>query len=81
LKDGEGGLFGILTEGDIRRAMDETELNEHGRLKVLDMATTTPLVIEESATLEEASEIMKENNVTALVVMREDGNVAGIYTE
>lgn len=81
VKDENDGLYGIVTDGDMRRAMEKSSIQEYGLLTVMDMVSKSPKTIKESASLEDASKLMNENNITALIVIDEIGCVSGIYTE
>ncbi|WP_419239843.1 KpsF/GutQ family sugar-phosphate isomerase [Photobacterium leiognathi] len=65
-------LEGIITDGDIRRAMET-----HGKnvfdLKAVDIITLNPLSITQETSIQVAYEFMHSNNVTSLVVL--DGNI------
>ena len=65
-------LEGIITDGDIRRAMET-----HGKnvfdLKAVDIITLDPLSITQDTSIQVAYEFMHSNNVTSLVVL--DGNI------
>ncbi len=68
----EGHLVGIVTDGDLRRAM----LRENNLLgkSVADFASTKPICVDANALLVEAEELMRQQKVRVLVVTgtRED---------
>lgn len=70
--DANDSLEGIITDGDIRRAMET-----HGKnvfdLKAVDIITLKPLSITQDTSIQVAYEFMHSNNVTSLVVL--DGNI------
>jgi len=69
-------LCGILTDGDLRRAMQR-----HGNvldLPISEIMTDRPICIGEDALLEDAEEAMKRRKVKALVVLDAQGNVSGL---
>ncbi|OBU23504.1 KpsF/GutQ family sugar-phosphate isomerase [Photobacterium aquimaris] len=70
--DANDSLEGIITDGDIRRAMET-----HGKnvfdLKAVDIITLEPLSITQDTSIQVAYEFMHSNNVTSLVVL--DGNI------
>ncbi|MGC8906603.1 MAG: KpsF/GutQ family sugar-phosphate isomerase [Desulfomonilaceae bacterium] len=69
-------LLGIITDGDLRRA-----LRSHMEIyacKARDLMTANPLTIGEDATAAEALEIMEQKLITSLVVTNEQGKLAGI---
>jgi arabinose-5-phosphate isomerase len=69
-------LLGIITDGDIRRAL-EKNLNIY-ETRSRDLMTVSPLTISDARTAAEALEIMESKLITALVVVRDDGDLAGI---
>ncbi len=73
--DNDGKLLGIITDGDLRRQLEKGA--DIYSLKVEEIMTTTPKVIEETRLAVEALHIMKENNISCLVVIKE-GKALGI---
>jgi arabinose-5-phosphate isomerase len=69
-------LLGIITDGDLRRALCSGE-KIHQYLS-LDLMTPDPLTIREDSTAAEALEIMEHKLITALVVVDEEHKLAGI---
>ncbi|MBN2344411.1 MAG: KpsF/GutQ family sugar-phosphate isomerase [Deltaproteobacteria bacterium] len=69
-------LLGIVTDGDLRRALQKH--SDLSSVKIADAMTSTPKTICENARLNDAEEIMKQNKIKALVVLNEDGKVSGI---
>lgn len=70
-------LLGILTDGDLRRCLQE----HGGQLQGLDVQrvmTPNPLTIGEDVLLGDAYELMIAEKVTALVVVDEGGAVSGV---
>ncbi|HIF6310134.1 TPA: KpsF/GutQ family sugar-phosphate isomerase, partial [Raoultella ornithinolytica] len=69
-------LSGIITDGDLRRAIDK-----YGRdifdLKVSDMVKLEPYTIEPSDSISYAYDLMEEKNITSLIVV-DHGRVVGI---
>ena len=69
-------LLGIVTDGDLRRA-----LQKHGNLrdvKVSDIMSADPMTIYENAMVVDAEERMKAHKVKALVVLNDHNHVTGI---
>jgi arabinose-5-phosphate isomerase len=69
-------LLGIITDGDLRRALSDS-------CGIYDsvageLMTPNPLTIDENRTAAEALEIMERKLITALVVLDQDGNLTGI---
>lgn len=75
LKD--NNILGIITDGDIRRAM---ETNEHNffSLKALDIMSTNPKTIKSNKKLIDASEIMSDTKINSLVVVDDLNTLVGI---
>jgi arabinose-5-phosphate isomerase len=75
--DENGILLGIITDGDLRRKLQQfgqSLLNK----TAADCMTGDPLVIDKDALATEALYIMEEHKVTALVVKNQAKRVAGI---
>ena len=70
-----GKLTGIFTDGDLRRAMEK--LGDLRTLKVGSMATHTPRTIEPDRLAVEAVEMMERHKVNQLLVVGNDGRLAG----
>ena len=69
-----GKLIGIITNRDIRFETDDT-------LSVRDRMTGKNLVtVPEGTTLEEAKKVLQEHRIEKLLVVDEDGNLAGLIT-
>jgi len=72
----EGKIKGVITDGDIRRAMEEKE-DSFFQLTALDLMSTSPLLISSKAKLVEAEEVMENAKVNSLLVV-EDNKLVGI---
>ncbi|WP_028694874.1 KpsF/GutQ family sugar-phosphate isomerase [Pseudomonas cremoricolorata] len=72
----EDKLVGIVTDGDLRRALleDETIINS----LVAQFMTIDPHTINEAAQLSEAESYMRENKIRALAVSDDEKNVVGV---
>jgi len=73
----EEALEGIVTDGDLRRALEAGE----GRpwdLKASDLMTVEPLSVNQDGTAAEALQIMERKLITALLVLDDDGKLVGI---
>jgi len=66
----EKKIKGIITDGDIRRAMDDEE--NFFSLKAIDIMTKNPKIIESTVMLTEAQAIMTESKVNSLLVTKDD---------
>jgi len=69
-------LLGILTDGDLRRAMlqDPQTLDKHVR----EYMTAEPITITPSTLLNQAEEIMRKHNIKVLIVTGERGPNDGV---
>lgn len=87
--DEKGALVGVVTDGDIKRAMpsvattlDKFEINYLlGKIKVASIMSIAPLTVLPDATIEEAATIMYKNHVGGLAVLDEEKKIVGIITE
>ncbi len=61
-------IVGIITDGDLRRAMERSE-DQFFKLRAKDIMTTNPKVIDEDSKLVEANRIMEENKINSLLVV------------
>lgn len=73
--DGDA-LFGLITDGDIRRAFDQSD--DPLALVASQIMTGDPLVVGAGERFSAAEEKMREAKVNSLVVKDEDGKVTGI---
>lgn len=69
-------LLGIITDGDLRRALADGE--RILRCVASDLMTGDPLTIRDDRTAAESLEIMERKLITALAVLDEEGKLAGI---
>ena len=72
----EGALVGIVTDGDLRRALLEDQ--SVTRATVAQFMTADPHTIMEDSQLSEAETYMLENKIRALVVTNRQNAVVGI---
>jgi len=72
-------LVGVISDGDIRRALQKSQIDNHKQLALTanDIMTTNPICIDSKALAVEASGMMEDNKVTFLVV-KENENVCGV---
>ena len=73
----EGQLVGIITDGDVRRAIQRYR-NEMFGLMVTDIMTPHPKTIRPEASLNEVDQILRRYNIHALIVTDEHDHVVGI---
>ncbi|RKQ63434.1 arabinose-5-phosphate isomerase [Thermovibrio guaymasensis] len=70
-----GKLVGIITDGDLRRALEKGATLE---TKVSELMTKNPKKIEEEAYGEEALREMEKHKITVLPVVNKEGKLKGI---
>lgn len=70
-------LIGVITDGDLRRAMmrDDFDLN---RMKACDIMSLSPVLASSHAMLNEAEEIMREQQIKQLLVVDDYSQPIGI---
>ena len=71
----ENSLIGIITDGDIRRALDQND--EFKKLTAVDIMSLNPVCINSNARLIDAENVMIQNKINSLVVV-DDGELKGI---
>ena len=72
-----GEIVGIVTDGDIRRAMESREA-EFFTIKALDIATRSPKSVNVNAKLIEAERLMTQYKVNSLLVTDDEGELRGV---
>lgn len=72
--DNEGSLMGIITDGDLRRQLEKGA--DVYSLRVEEVMTKAPSVIEKNKLAVEALNVMKAKNISCLIVV-EDGKAIG----
>lgn len=75
----EKQLLGIITDGDLRRALERSEEQFFG-LQAKDLMTEAPKTIAATASIFEAEELMQKHKITALLVLK-DGHLQGILAK
>ena len=70
-------MEGIVTDGDVRRAMERRRA-EFFNIKAADIATPNPKTISADRKLIEAEKMMTRNKVTSLLVTDEAGKLQGV---
>ncbi len=73
----EHNIKGIITDGDIRRAMESQE-KEFFSLKAKDLMSTDPKLIDVHEKLITASAIMSKNKINSLLVVNTDNDFLGV---
>ena len=69
-------LLGVITDGDIRRALIDN--NKFSQLKAIDLMNKNPLIAFESDNLQVAEKRMREAKVQCLVVKNQSDEVVGV---
>ena len=70
-------IIGIITDGDIRRAMESRE-KDFFNLKAEDLISNEPKLIYESDKLISASNIMSQHKINSLLVVNESNDLVGV---
>jgi len=70
-------VVGIITDGDVRRAM-QRHREAFFRLKVDDVMSKNPKKIHSDSKLSEAADLMLKNSIHALIVLDKDDRFCGI---
>ena len=70
-------IRGVVTDGDIRRAMQKNKDNFFN-LAVNDLMSRNPKIIKGKAKLSEAEQLMRTNSIHSLIVVDEENQLAGI---
>lgn len=72
-----GKIEGIVTDGDLRRAMESLQAKFFD-VKVIDIATRSPKSINENAKLIDAEKLMTAHKVNSLLVTDDEGELKGV---
>lgn len=70
-------LVGVITDGDLRRMIQKSANYQH--LKAGDIMSRTPRTIGEDEMVVQALSVMRENNITQLIVMNKSKYVGVIH--
>lgn len=73
----DGKIAGVVTDGDVRRAMQDRQ-DSFFSLTVKDIMSTNPKTVNESAKLSDAETLMRKYNIHSLVVVNDDNKLVGI---
>lgn len=73
----DGKIAGVVTDGDVRRAMRNHQ-EEFFSLKVRDIMSTCPKLINNMAKLTEAGDMMRKYNIHSLIVVNDSQEFVGI---
>lgn len=72
-----GKIAGVVTDGDVRRAM-QTQQEGFFQLTVKDIMSTNPKTINEHEKLNKAGDLMRKYNIHSLVVVNDNKELVGI---
>lgn len=72
-----GRIAGLVTDGDVRRAMQKYR-NSFFDITAAEVMTRTPKTVSAGARITEAEEIMRKNKIHSLIVTAADGSLAGV---
>ena len=72
-----GEILGIVTDGDVRRAM-ESKQAEFFNIRPMDIASTTPKMIHPEEKLIEAEKMMTQHKINSLLVVDNDKHLVGV---
>jgi arabinose-5-phosphate isomerase len=78
--DGGGTLRGIITDGDIRRAVQRSGLEGLERLRAVDVMTAMPTVVGAQVLAYDALRVMEDrpSQIAVLPVVEDDGRCVGL---
>jgi sugar isomerase, kpsF/gutQ family len=73
----EGKIIGVVTDGDVRRAMQNKQ-DIFFSLKVKEIMSRNPKMINEFAKLSDAETLMRKHNIHSLIVVDDNNQLVGI---
>ena len=78
--EGEGLLIGIVTDGDLRRAIERTKPDEFAVLTARDMMTASPITTSRGTLAYDALRVMEDrpSQIDVLPVVDPEGRVEGL---
>jgi arabinose-5-phosphate isomerase len=74
--DAQDRLLGVFTDGDLRRALDDKDVDLRG-VEVADLITRGPKTINADKLASEAAQLMEKHQIHALLVVDDDQRVVG----
>ena len=74
--DADGGLLGVFTDGDLRRALDDARVDLR-TAKVSELMTRSPKAIGADQLAVEAAHLMETHQINALIVIDDDRRAVG----
>lgn len=73
----KGKIAGVVTDGDVRRAMQHHQ-DIFFNLTVQEIMSTNPKEINENAKLSDAEKMLRQYNIHSLIVVNDNGDFVGI---
>jgi CBS domain-containing protein len=73
--------IGIITQKDILRSLYPLGNKAFGSLQVKDVMSTNLITVRKSDSVYKCAKLMKDNNISSLVVLRDDNSLEGILTK
>jgi CBS domain-containing protein len=73
--------IGIITQKDILRSLYPLGNKPLGSLQVGDVMSTNLITVQKSDSVYKCAKLMKDNNISSLVVLRDDNSLEGILTK
>lgn len=70
--DGQGGLVGVITDGDLRRGLESRR--DIFRFKAKDLMSRNPKTIPADALAARAVNVMEEHSITSLFILEDGGH-------
>lgn len=77
----QGNILGVITDGDLRRALKAQPNEAFFQLKAIDIMTHSPKKIAANASLLDAEESMAAYKITALLVVNDQEHLVGIIAK
>lgn len=74
--DNESKVTGIITDGDIRRALNRTP--DTSKLLVKEVMTLNPKIIDRTALAASALQLMEQYSITAVIIVDKNGKPEGV---
>jgi arabinose-5-phosphate isomerase len=78
VSDGDSRLVGIITDGDLRRKMEQSKDRNVLDLRASDVMTPRPVTINRSTMAAEALNILERRKITSIVVVDDAHRVEGV---
>jgi arabinose-5-phosphate isomerase len=74
--DSEGKLLGLFTDGDLRRTLDDADIDMRST-RIAEVMTRAPKTIGSEALAVEAAQLMEAHKIGGLLVIDADRRVVG----